>query len=65
MLILTRRTSETLHINDDIQITVLHVEGRQVRIGITAPKTYAIHREEVYRRIQAEKLLAAAKEAAE
>lgn len=52
MLILTRRVGETIRINDDISIQVLGICGQQVRLGITAPADVAIHREEVYERIQ-------------
>ncbi len=55
MLILTRRVGETIMINEDIRVTVLGVKGNQVRVGIDAPKTVAVHREEVYERIQNEK----------
>ena len=57
MLILTRRIGETLIIGDDISITVLGVKGSQVRIGIEAPITVSVHREEIYQKILAEKKL--------
>jgi len=55
MLILTRRAGETVMVRSDITITVLGVKGNQVRIGINAPKEVAVHREEIYERIQSEK----------
>ena len=52
MLILTRRIGENLMIGDDVTFTVLGIKGNQVRIGVTAPKDVAVHREEIYRRIE-------------
>ena len=55
MLILTRRVGETLMIGNDVIVTVLGVKGNQIRLGINAPKHVAVHREEIYDRVQAEK----------
>jgi carbon storage regulator len=54
MLILTRRVGEHLMIGDDIVVTVLNVQGKNIRIGIRAPRDVAVHREEVYERIKLE-----------
>ncbi len=54
MLVLSRRLGETVMIGDDIKLTVLGINGNQVRLGIAAPKEVSVHREEVYRRIQEE-----------
>lgn len=56
MLILTRKMGQSIVISDDIKITVLAIKGHQVRIGIEAPKEIAVHREEIYQRIQKERL---------
>lgn len=54
MLILTRRVGETVMIGNEVTITVLGVKGNQVRVGITAPKSIPVHREEIYLRIKRE-----------
>ena len=61
MLILTRKSGESITIGDDIKIKVIEIKGKQVRLGIDAPRDYVIHREEVYIRIQEENKLAAEK----
>jgi carbon storage regulator len=58
MLILTRRVGETLKVGNDVDVTVLGVKGNQIRIGIKAPKHVAVHREEIFDRIQREAQLA-------
>lgn len=55
MLILTRNVNERIRINDDIVITILEINGNQVKAGIDAPKDIPVHREEIYRRIQSGK----------
>lgn len=59
MLILTRRLGESIQIGDDIRITFLDIKGKQIRMGIEAPKDVMVHREEVYRMIQEQNLQAA------
>jgi len=54
MLILTRRIGESLMIGDEVKITVLGVRVNQVRVGVSAPKSVSVHREEIYDRIQKE-----------
>jgi carbon storage regulator len=55
MLILTRKVGESLVIGDDVSLIVLGVKGNQVRIGVDAPKSVSVHREEIYNKIQDEK----------
>ena len=55
MLILTRRVGETVMIGNDVTVTVLGVKGNQVRIGVNAPKTVSVHREEIFDRIKGER----------
>ena len=55
MLILTRRQNEAIILGDDIKVVVLGVKGNQVRLGIEAPRTCSVHREEIYVKIQNEK----------
>ena len=52
MLVFTRRIGERFMIGDDVNITVLGVKGKQVRLGVDAPKEVSVHREEIYLRIQ-------------
>ncbi len=56
MLILTRRIGERLCIGDDVSVAVLSIHGSQVRLGITAPNSVPVHREEVFERIAAERI---------
>ncbi|MGM7683393.1 carbon storage regulator CsrA [Cytobacillus sp. Hm23] len=54
MLVLTRKKNEAIHIGEDIQITVLDIDGDQIKLGIEAPKQVEIHRQEIYIAIQQE-----------
>ena len=54
MLVLTRRKGESIVIGDDVRICVIEIKGKQVRLGIAAPSTASVHREEVYKNIQLE-----------
>ena len=55
MLILSRRSTESVKVGDRVTVTVLRVKGNQVRLGIDAPKSVAVHREEIYAKICAER----------
>jgi carbon storage regulator len=55
MLILTRRVGESVMVGTEVIVTVLGVKGNQVRLGVNAPKEVAVHREEIYERVQEEK----------
>ena len=57
MLILTRKIGETLMIGDDVKVSILGIKGNQIRVGIHAPKSVSVHREEIYNKIQKEKEL--------
>ena len=58
MLVLTRKKDQSIIINDNIEITILEVQGDQVRIGIKAPKNISIHRKEVFLQIAEENKMA-------
>ena len=60
MLVLTRKTNESIMIGDEIKVTVVEVRGDQVKLGITAPKQISVHREEIFLVIQKENIKAAA-----
>ena len=59
MLVLSRQRDQTIMIGDDIEVTVVDIRGTKVRLGVTAPKTIAVHRKEVYEAIQRENRAAA------
>ncbi len=59
MLVLTRKLGESIAIDDHIKIVVVQIKGKQVRLGIKAPRETKIHREEVYRAIQEQNTQAA------
>lgn len=56
MLILTRRSNEVVRVGDEVVVIILGVKGNQVRIGVSAPKSVPVHRQEIYERIQSERL---------
>ena len=58
MLILTRKLGESIAIGDQIKVTLIDIQGKQVKIGVNAPKDVPIHRQEIYERIVGENLRA-------
>lgn len=60
MLILTRRPGESIYLGEDIRITVLSLQGKQVKIGLDVPSDTVVYREEVYRRVLEENRMAMA-----
>jgi carbon storage regulator len=55
LLIVTRRIGERIMIGSDVTVTVLGVKGNQVRLGVDAPKSVPVHREEIFERIKRER----------
>lgn len=53
MLVLSRGLQESIRIDNDITIKIISIDGKQVRLGIEAPRDVSVHREEIYRKIQA------------
>ena len=58
MLILTRKQGESVAIGDEIQVTVVEIQGKQVKLGVRAPREVAVHRQEIYEKIQQENIRA-------
>jgi carbon storage regulator len=54
MLVLTRKLGETIRIGDNITVKIVDLDGRHVKLGIEAPKSVSVNREEIYERIQRE-----------
>lgn len=61
MLVLTRKPGESIRLGDDIKITVVEIDGNNIKLGIEAPRAVSIYREEVYQRIKEENQAAVAK----
>jgi len=61
MLILTRGVGQTIRIGEDVAVTVVEVKGNQVRLGIAAPRSIAVNRQEVHDRIVSELAVQSAK----
>jgi carbon storage regulator len=62
MLVLSRQKDESIMIGDDVEVVIVDVRGDKVRLGITAPRSIAVHRREVYEAIKREKAEKQAKE---
>jgi carbon storage regulator len=58
VLILTRKIGEAITIGEDIKITILGIQGRQAKLGISAPETVTVFRDEIFKRIQHENVKA-------
>ena len=58
MLVLSRHRDESIIIGDNIVVTIVDIRGDKVRLGIDAPKDIPVHRQEVYKAIQQEKMAA-------
>lgn len=52
MLILSRRPGESVHVGDDIKITILSIKGQQIKLGLEVPEHMTVYREEIYLRVQ-------------
>lgn len=52
MLILTRRSGESLYLGDNIKVTVLSIQGKQIKLGLDVPREMTVYREEIYKRVQ-------------
>ena len=59
MLVLTRRIGESIRINDDIKVTIIEMKGKNIRVGIEAPKETKVYREELFLKIKSENQSAA------
>ncbi|MBU4526821.1 MAG: carbon storage regulator CsrA [Desulfomicrobium sp.] len=52
MLILSRRPGESVHVGDDIKITILSIKGQQIKLGLDVPEHMPVYREEIYLKVQ-------------
>lgn len=55
MLVLSRRKNESIMVGEDVEVTIVNVQGNMVRLGITAPKYVPVHRKEVYETIHGQR----------